>query len=303
MKVAICIATFRRPTDLTQLLEGISQLDVPSKVQVAVVIVDNDAAGSARGAVERTDFPWPIAYHVEPRQGISFARNRAVGAAMDWADVIAFLDDDECPQRRWLAAMLQVRGATGAAVITGPVLARLAEPVAPWIHNGRFFERPRWPTGTLLPYTHTGNVMVDAAVFRDVRPHFDERLALSGGEDTEFFLRVTAAGYRIVWADEAEVVERIPASRARPIWLLRRAFRQGSVWAHCEGEAHPGWGVRSMRAAKGIAHVAVGFLGLLSVPLRGRAGAVAAFQRVAQGLGNLAGIVGFRYAEYRSAGE
>ena len=83
MTVAICVATYARCEGLRQLLESLAalQLDEPAPA-LRVVVVDNDAAASARAAVEGLKgFPWPCEYVVEPQRGISAARNAAVRAA------------------------------------------------------------------------------------------------------------------------------------------------------------------------------------------------------------------------------
>jgi succinoglycan biosynthesis protein ExoM len=303
MRVAVCIATYRRPEGLRRLLRALEAQafdGVPPDVEV--VVVDNDDAGSAREVCAETGagYRWPLRYVVEPRQGISFARNRAVASAPETADRIAFLDDDETPSPRWMAELLRVGRESQASVVAGPVLSRFEGPVPRWIREGAFFDRPRPATGTLLPYTHTGNVMVDARVFREVMPHFDERLALTGGEDTEFFLRVARAGHRIAWADGAEVEEWVPGSRARTGWLVRRAYRKGTVWTYCERSVNPSFGTGLARLAKGSGRLLLGGLTLPVAALRGRAAVVAALEQIARGAGGLAGLAGVRYGEYRT---
>jgi hypothetical protein len=59
---------------------------------------------------------------------------------------------------------------------------------------------------------------------------FDLRLGQSGGEDTEFFYRLTDAGGRIAFAPEAWVDEPVPASRTSLAWLIRRRFRSGQTY-------------------------------------------------------------------------
>ena len=81
MTVSICIATFRRQEKLRALLNDIAaQKSAPHEI----VVVDNDAAGSARAVVEerrKLGLPCPLRYEIQPRQNISLARNRTVELA------------------------------------------------------------------------------------------------------------------------------------------------------------------------------------------------------------------------------
>ena len=81
--VAICIATLHRPVGLRALLESLVVLQVPSGVDLRIVVVDNDGTASASDLVAgyRERVPGRLDYVVEDRAGIPFARNRAVSAA------------------------------------------------------------------------------------------------------------------------------------------------------------------------------------------------------------------------------
>jgi succinoglycan biosynthesis protein ExoM len=97
VRVAICIASYRRPQGLARLLEGIGkQILNPPMPEVRILVVDNDPEGSAASPCEAMGplLPWPITYIHERDAGVSHARNCAVASARGWADYIAFLDDD-----------------------------------------------------------------------------------------------------------------------------------------------------------------------------------------------------------------
>jgi len=73
----------------------------------SIVVVDNDRLRSAEEVVKEFTVASsiPIRYCVEPQQNIAMARNRAVSNAS--GDFIAFIDDDEFPQGRWLVTLFQ----------------------------------------------------------------------------------------------------------------------------------------------------------------------------------------------------
>jgi succinoglycan biosynthesis protein ExoM len=301
MNVSLCVCTYRRPVGLRRLLDAVARIHTARVRRLEIVIVDNDPDGSARATVDSIDgMPFILRYVNEPRRGISFARNRAVAEADPSSDWIAFLDDDEEPEPAWLDELLRVQAEHGADVVAGPVPPKFESPAPRWVLRGRFHEPPRHATGTLLPYADTGNVLVRASLFREFPAPFAPSLALAGGEDTHFFLRVARARHRIVWADDAVAWEWVPPSRVRLPWLLRRAFRRGNTWALLERELEPGLRIRARRILRGGGRIARGAVLLPVAAVRGRHAVVDALRGICFGAGSLAGVAGYRYDEYRT---
>ena len=307
--VAVCVVTLRRPEGLRRLLDGLGGLTFrrAEPPDLKVVVVDNDPAGSARAVCEEVaeGYPWPLEYRVEPRRGIPYARNTAVATA-GAVDFVAFVDDDEVPEPLWLDELLFVQRSYGADVVAGPALAHFDGSVPDWVEKGKLFGRARFPTGHRLrpPFVATNNVLVRsrllaAAGAANGGKVFDERYALSGGSDTNLFMRAGKAGYAMVWADEAVVHDRIPASRANAGWILQRAYRFGNTLALCERDIEPSTGIRLVRVAKAGRHVAQGLLLALPSVILGRHALVKALRHVCMGVGMLAGVTGIRYEEYR----
>ncbi len=242
MRIAVCIITYRRPEGLRRALRALAaqSFDGPPPA-LRVIVVDNDETGSARPVCDeaRAELPWPLEYAIEPRRGIPFARNRCVEVARPAADWVGFIDDDEEPSPGWLTELVRVQAAHHADVVTGPVVPRFAGEVPAWAVRGRLFQRPRFATGTRRNRAFTNNVLFRAEVFDRVRPHFDERMTMTGGSDALFSRRVHRAGFRIVWADRAEVLEAVPASRMTAAWICQRAYRTGTTNAFIHRELRP----------------------------------------------------------------
>ena len=302
MKVDIAIATYRRPKGLARLLHGLDRLRFPEAApDLRVIVVDNDAEGSARALCEevRGWLDLPLVHCVEKRRGIPQARNAAVAAALERADFLAFIDDDEVPSPLWLAELLRVQAATGADAVAGPCEPVFEEPVPRWVERGGFFQRARHATGARIGCAFTHNVLVRARALAQLDSLFDESMALFGGSDVELFQRFAARGHAIVWADEALVFEWVPGSRANARWILERAFRVGASSAFVDRHrrerpmprahlfAHGGWCL-----VKGATLLPVG-------ALRGRAGAVRALRLAAFGAGRIGGLAGIQREEYR----
>lgn len=302
VRVAVCIATCERPQGLKRLLGGLERLVFAKQPtpELRVIIVENGVPSGARDlcdAMGRSS-RWRLQYESEPRVGIPYARNHAVRCARPWADFVAFIDDDEVPEPSWLDELLHVQTTYQADAVAGPLLRRFEGPVPDWIAEGRFFEQKRRPTGTPRHRASTANTLVRRAVFDGIG-EFDERFALTGGEDTHFFLRAHLRGYRTVWADEAIVQEFVPRSRTTVGWLLRRSYRYGNTWSLCERELWPGHWVRVRRIGREVRNIVGSAVVLLPALLSGKVATVNCLRRICEAAGNITGVLGLRYEEYR----
>jgi succinoglycan biosynthesis protein ExoM len=291
--IAICVCTMRREPTLTALLQALCRLDLEGldPERLRVVVLDNDAAASAEPVARRfgTSLPGELRYQVEPRRGFPFARNSAVREA-GRVDFVAFIDDDEIPEPRWLVELVRVQRSSGAAIVTGPVLPVLPPAAPSWARAGGFYERPRHRSGQRLHYARTSNVLIAAQVFEGRAEPFSARYR-HGGEDTHFFMRAHLEGHAIVWADDARVTESFPDDRVRLGWLLRRAHRRGYVLSQCLREF--AWSPARVlkRIAHAAARVAHGAALLPGTLLWGPVPAVKGLREIAFGLGLLHGLL------------
>ena len=259
--------------------------------EIFVVVVDNDASGSARPVCEnaRSWLRHPLRYTLEKRRGIPAARNAAVAAALD-SDWIAFVDDDETPEPRWLEELLRVQREQAADVVTGPVVPRFAEDPPRWIAEGRFFASEPLPEGTPRNTAHTNNVLVRTRDLLALASLFDERL-VPNGEDTELFGRLADSGARVVWAPGAVVHELVPAERACLRWVLRRAFHIGVAASNIARLRRPLRQAAPYALAHGLWCISKGLL-TTPIALGGRTAEAARGLRLASfGLGRLTGLL------------
>jgi succinoglycan biosynthesis protein ExoM len=305
MQVAICIATFRRPEGLARLLRSLTQLREPYGIDLRVVVVDNDAAGSA-GAVVTALGPsvaWPVDYRIEGRRGVSHVRNAALEATAE-CDFIAFIDDDETADAEWLAELLAVQQQAGAAAVTGPTLPLFQGAPPPWLRSAftHCYVRPK--SGAAMAEFATSNVLLDRRVLQRLGLRFDESLALVGGEDTMLAFELVRHGRRIAWAERALTYEYVPESRIRLGWLLRRWYRTGNIEALLRMRGRSGFAGRSLGLVGGVARIGFGTADLLiSLPawlIGARGRVLRRLYTVARGLGMLAGVLGRQHQEYRT---
>jgi succinoglycan biosynthesis protein ExoM len=299
MRVAICMVTFRRTSLLQRAFAGVSRLKFckVAAPEMEVIVVDNDPSRSATCVCKRAVLPRPVRYVAESRRGIVHARNRAIAEASG-SEFLAFLDDDEVPSEFWLDELLATQARFGADVVAGPTRP-LYEPGLPeWIRRGSFFERPSHETGTPLEFCASGNVLVRTKVFPRVGK-FDDNFQLTGGEDTQFFLRVRRAGYKIVWSNEAVVWETVPRDRATLNWIVRRGYQSGNSWSLAEMSIETSLKYRALRFCKGSTHFIAGLAGAVIGLFLGRIAFAKNLRRASLGAGMLAGLAGKKYLAYQ----
>ncbi|GAA1170224.1 glycosyltransferase [Nesterenkonia xinjiangensis] len=224
----VCVCTYRRDDLLVELLESLRAQRAPQLPRL--LVVDNDPDGGSADTVRRL---WPEARWVhQPRPGIAAARNAGLDALPEDADAVVFVDDDERAAPDWLAALVRTADASGADTVSGPVRSLLPPGIPADLADEGFIRRIDFPTGPWAFRPATNNVLVRADWFtQEPAFRFDEDFNFSGGEDSELFGRLQAAGAQSWWCAEAEVSEDVPAERATPEWMRARGVRSGHVRA------------------------------------------------------------------------
>jgi glycosyltransferase involved in cell wall biosynthesis len=231
--LAVSIATFKRPADLTVLLDSLAaHLSVPPGWSVArVVVVDNDPAQSARAACDRSVGRVRLDYGTEAEPGISATRNTGLALCGD-VDFVVLIDDDEFITGPWPGPMCTTQETHQADFVAGPVESHFDVDPPGWAKRGGWYDRERFPTGTPQDTFRTGNLLMRCAALDKLGPPvFDPTFGLTGGSDTDLAERALRLGMKLVWDDDGVVYERVPPERATGRWLRRRWFRQGSIYA------------------------------------------------------------------------
>jgi glycosyltransferase involved in cell wall biosynthesis len=283
--ISVCVCTYKRPAFLTRLLEELDRQETSSLFTFSIVVADNDDRRSAETVVR--DFAVrsmiPIRYCVQPRQNIALTRNTAVEHAA--GDFVAFIDDDEFPDRRWLLTLFEACHEYDAAGVIGPVRRHFDDTPPAWVVKGRFYERPRFSTGSVIDWTmgRTNNVLLKREVLAaDAQPFRPE---FRTGEDQDFFRRMIDKGFLFIWCDEAIAYEVVPPIRWKRTFMLRRALLQGTV-----SVLHPTFGRRAI--AKSVIAVPA-YLAALPVSLMfGQSRFMTVLVKLCDHLGRLLAAVG-----------
>jgi len=218
--ISIVVCTRDRPKRLEMCLRHLDRLEYP---RFEVVVVDNAPVHDAVRALlmARQSGGVTCRYVAEPRGGLSWARNAGIAAAA--GDIIAFLDDDEEPDRDWLAGIAGgFARSDEVGCVTGAILpARLDTRVQEWFERsgghskGRGFlpaifsgQGPQSPLFPLPPFGAGGNMAFRREALARIGG-FD--VAMGAGtpacasEDTLALTMVLLAGFRIAYEPAALV--------------------------------------------------------------------------------------------------
>jgi succinoglycan biosynthesis protein ExoM len=241
MHISVCACTYKRPEFLERLLAGLVEQEADGLFTYSVVVTDNDSQRSAEPIVAKfaASSPIPVTYCVEPRQNICLARNTAI--AHSRGEFVAFIDDDEFPEKRWLVNLFKACNTDGVAGVLGPVKSYFDEAAPQWVVRGGFYDRPTHSTGFVIDWIEgrTGNVLLKTDLFASGEPPFDP--SFHRGGDTDFFRRMIEKGRVFIWCDEAVVYEEVPPVRWTRAFLLKRALLRGKLTLK-----NPSFGARSV---------------------------------------------------------
>jgi glycosyltransferase involved in cell wall biosynthesis len=226
--ITVCICTFRRPSYLKRLLEKLQQQSTQGAFSFSAVVCDNDKGQSAAPIVSaaRERATIDISYCCEPRKNIALARNKALEHAR--GDFVAFIDDDEFPAAGWLEALVSACDKYVADGVLGPVRPHFASPPPNWIVKSRLCQRPEHKTGRRMAWNEcrTGNVLFRRRILEGTTQPFRAEFG-TGGEDTDFFMRLTQQGCVFVWSNEAIAYETLPPYRYTRRYMIKRALLRG----------------------------------------------------------------------------
>lgn len=299
--VSVCIATHKRPDRLREVLDDLAR---QQRLPQQVVVVDNDAEGSARAVVDalRATAPFRLDYAIQPERNIALTRNRTVELADgEW---LAFIDDDERAPPSWLGALMGAVAQYAADGVLAPVEPLLPQGAPGWIRRGRFYDFPRQADGAEVPLNRMrfGNLVLRGERVRAEPGPFDTRYGLMTGEDGDLLVRMVHNGSRIVWFNGAPVHEPVEPRRLSLRWLLLRAYSGGAEFARqtLAGAYRPigAAGRFAFLARCALQALAGGLLALLSLPT-GRHRAAGWLVRAAANVGKLSAASGARYQAYQ----
>lgn len=243
--ISVILSTYNRATMARRALESLAAMDLDPPRQFEIVVVDNASTDNTAEVIEEVAScsPVPVRGVYEARPGLAAARNRGITEAKGaW---LAFFDDDQTADPRWLHELLTLAQQKNARCVGGSILLVLEDegfPEAPAVYQHLLGQghRPKavcrynreWAPGG-------GHLLVHRDVFEQVG-RFDESL-INAYEDTEFFHRLCAAGIDVWHTPHAVVRHILPRHRTSETYLRWRSRRDGVNLARDKSKARGTW--------------------------------------------------------------
>jgi glucosyl-dolichyl phosphate glucuronosyltransferase len=234
--ISVVVPTYNRGRQLEPLLLSLLTQDAKD-LHYEIVVVDNNSNDDTRRIVEtlaRTDPHGRLRYVLEPRQGVSYARN--TGVAHTTAPIVAFLDDDGVPGPDWVVSMKRAFDEhPDVDCIGGRITAKWVHPRPSWLtapHWGPIAVQDR-PRPAFVNKQHASACLLSANLgcrreaFNAVGGFSPE---YPRNQDREFEMRLWRAGRQGLYLPAMDVTVEIPPER-----LTRRYHRK---WQATTGKYH-----------------------------------------------------------------
>lgn len=235
--ISVVVPSYNRAHWLGGALESLIGQQTDGEFDYEIIVVDNASHDNTREVVqcEARDSAVPVRYFYSAKPGDAPTRNR--GAAEARGQWLAFFDDDQFADPRWLLELLHAAQQAGAHIVGGPVhldlspqqLRTLGRVGRAALREIDFYPALQTYRGKDLP--GTGNALVSRHVFRAAGP-FDESMT-AGGSDTEFFRQARLAGYELWYTPRAVIRHRIEPNRMTAEYLRWDALSGGALHS-CE---------------------------------------------------------------------
>lgn len=231
--VSVIVPVLNGEATIERCLASLSSGSYPGERR-EIVVVDN---GSTDRTVELVR-GYPVRLLVEPRRGLSRARNRGIEESR--GEILAFTDSDCYVSTRWLAELTAGFDEDEVAAVTGEVV-----PYPPTTSTEHYSARRKpsvagWQQSVPEPWFCFMNTAVRRQAFDRVGL-FDPCFAGIGCEDIDFAWRYFDAGLRLRRRRQPVVFHQ---QRITALGLFRQNLRNGRGWAllHRRYPDRAGWG-------------------------------------------------------------
>lgn len=227
--ITVAVLTYKRHQSLARCLNSLLEQHTSESFVFSILVVDNDKDASARELVETLSESSniKISYVCEENKNIAAARNRALKETE--TSLLAFIDDDEYADKKWLSTLFDYYSQNDVDLVNGPVHLSPEEIVDHRLQN-YYRDLGYLDRDNNYEIMCTNNCLFNLRKAKELGLEFKEEFGLSGGEDQVFFVEYIEKGAKKIWASKAKVFEDLPEHRRSLRWLLKRNFRYGNSY-------------------------------------------------------------------------
>lgn len=230
IEISVIICTYNRDKYIYQTLEHIACNGFPAD-QYEIILIDNNSTDQTVTECRKFSQNFPdlnYRYFLEPRQGLSFARNRGMQEAR--GEIFLFLDDDAFMQKDYLRQLSQyLKNHPDAAAFGGKITPLYESGKIPgWMSKWTYswvsaidkgnevclFEGNSYPIGANMGFRRSAAPPegFNTALGRN-------KGNLMGGEEKDIFNRMKARNSLIYYFPEIEVLHVIPEKRTTRAYI------------------------------------------------------------------------------------
>ena len=227
-RINVCICTYNR----LDYLKGCIQSLIPQLQadRFTLTVIDNNSTDGTKEFVERVMSDHAeVHYFLEPKQGLSHARNAAMEVSeFEW---VFYLDDDCLPSSDLLMNALHlINQNPNLHAIGGPVDALYKDPKPDWVPEGfGTFSMP-FEKCTVIDsgFVRGGCFLIHREVLSSM-DGFNDRLGVTGstlqyGEEIELQIRMRSAGYQIAYAPALRIGHFVRTEKLSILWVLHSEY-------------------------------------------------------------------------------
>ncbi len=241
-KILICICTFNRNQSLIECLNSIKKLKDINYFDIKILILDNSSSNSSYKIIQnyKKKSNLNILQKFEKRRGVVNARNKCLKISKKIKpQYIAFIDDDCKVNKNWLKNIFHLLKKIDTDVITGPqkydhINKNISD------NYSSLFEKKYKGKIKRVKWAASNNVIFKYDILnKNNNLKFDKNLNKFGiGEDQLFFSLVSKKGYKIYWANNIFVTEKIHSHRLNINWIKSRSERLGILGHYIDIKLH-----------------------------------------------------------------
>ena len=223
---SILVPTYNRAHLLDGSLTSMTAQDYPADRYEVVVVSDGSTDDTAEVMARWVARSPLVSFHPIEHGGLNTARNAAIAAAR--GDLLCLVDDDVVAPPGWLAALARgYQTYPDAAAFGGPIRLSLERPMPRSCGREELGETVL-DTGpeVMEPEVLYGSNLAITRAAVDLVGDFDTTLPSSGDEE-DWLRRARAAGRRILYLPDAEVLHRRTSEDLLLRNLLRTRYARG----------------------------------------------------------------------------
>src|SRR5215813_2754931 len=121
MQLTVIICTYNRSKGLEACLTDLRDQCAEADLEWEVLVIDNNSVDSTETVLQSLsrNFPRPLRWVKEIKQGLSHARNRGIQEAR--GDYVAFTEDDVRIDGFWVSSIWKMFAKTGCSAVAGRI--------------------------------------------------------------------------------------------------------------------------------------------------------------------------------------